>query len=83
MDTYEEFIKPHLKPKDGYNHVIIVRYRPESYGNPDKANYYIDKSNTNKLDEIIVRMQRDDYEILSLNLENISEYRDYVIIRYK
>lgn len=84
MTTYEEFVKPYLKPKDGYDHIVVIRYYVETSENPDKPKYYIDKKNTDKLDDIISNMQRDGYEIINFSLETtLNEYRDYMVLRYK
>ena len=66
MTTYEEFVKPHLKPKDGYEHVLFVRICGYEIGHPDKPKNYISVKNTEKVDEIMVGIQKDGYTVIEV-----------------
>ena len=34
MTEYEEFIKPYLKPKDEFEHIVVLRYYGWTFGSP-------------------------------------------------
>ncbi len=84
MTTYEEFVKPHLKPKDGYEHVLFVRICGYEIGHPDKPKNYISVKNTEKVDEIMVGIQKDGYTVIDIYpFSNTDIGRAYIIIKYK
>lgn len=81
MTTYEKFVKPQLKPKDEYEHILILRIFTYILGSESPAKNRVDIKNTNEFDEIIVNMQKDGYEIIDMH--GFSHDRALIIIRYK
>lgn len=84
MTEYEEFIKPYLKQKDGFEHIIVIRYYGWVYGSPQKSKYKVNIELTNFFDDIFVSMQKDGYEIVQFDSEK-DDYGDRfsLILRYK
>lgn len=84
MTEYEEFIKPHLKPKDRFEHVVVLRYYGWTFGSPQKSKYKVNIELTNFLDGVFVSMQKDGYEIIQFDTEKEDDTNRFsMIIRYK
>lgn len=64
---YDKEIKPHLKEKDGFVHVVMVnsfsKWLNQSFGCESKY--------TNQIDEIVSNMQSDGYEIVDIKFNSV------------
>lgn len=67
QNIYSKNIKPHLKEKDGLTHIVMVnsfsKWLNQSFDCEDKY--------TNQIDEILVAMQKDGYEIVDIKFNSL------------
>lgn len=64
QSIYEREVKPFLKQRDGYTHVIMIN----SFGKWLNQNFGCENKYTTQIDEILVDMQKDGYEIVDIKL---------------
>lgn len=65
-DCYDN-IKPYLKKKDGYRHVVIL----QSYTNLTTGFFECEKMCTLQTDDFLVHMQKDGYEVIDVKISPI------------
>ena len=86
VTIYNGHVKPFLKPKDGYVHVFMIN----SFSKWINQNFGIEDKYTVQLDEIVVDLQKDGYELVDIKLgviqdQGISKSSEgfYTLIMYK
>lgn len=67
VSIYESQIKPRLKEKDGFTHIIMVN----SFSKWLNQNFGCEDKYTTQIDEILTAMQKDEYEILDVKFNSI------------
>lgn len=67
VSIYESQIKPRLKEKDGFTHIIMVN----SFSKWLNQNFGCEDKYTTQIDEILTAMQKDGYEILDVKFNSI------------
>lgn len=67
VNIYEKQIKPRLKAKDGYTHVVMVN----SFSKWLNQNFGCEDKYTTQIDEILTAMQMDGYEIIDIKFNSI------------
>lgn len=65
--TVYDKMKPHLKPKDGKIHVVMIN----SFSKWLNQNFECEDKYTNQIDEILSAMQDDGYEIIDIKFNSI------------
>ncbi|MDT3392469.1 MAG: hypothetical protein LIR22_09110 [Bacillota bacterium] len=83
---YQSHVKPFLKERDGFTHVVMIN----SFSKWLNQNFGIEDKYTTQLDEIIVDLQKDGYELVDVKLgviqdQGISKSSEgfYTMILYK
>ena len=66
-NIYEKEVKPMLKDKDGFTHVVMIN----SFSKFINQNFGCDSKYTTQIDEIISSMQRDGYEIIDIKFTTL------------
>ena len=51
---YKEFIRPNLRLKDGYEHIIVFRYSSDTWGLAYKSKNRVSVEITNLFDSLLV-----------------------------
>ena len=67
VSIYESQIKPILKEKDGYTHIVMIN----SFSKWLNQNFGCEDKYTTQIDEIITAMQMDGYEIIDIKFNSI------------
>lgn len=67
--VYERQVKPFLKERDGLIHVVMIN----SFSKWINQNFGIEDKYTTQLDEIIVDLQKDGYDLLDIKLGVIQD----------
>ena len=74
--SYED-VKKCLKPKDGMKHVVMINISAD-------PNSECDNKYTAQMNKILAGMQKDEYEIIDIKIENyLSVYLVRTLIIYK
>jgi len=69
QSIYQKDVLPFLKPKDGFTHVVMIN----SFSKWLNQNFGIEDKYTTQLDEILVDLQKDEYELVDVKLGVIQD----------
>ena len=67
ISIYEKEVKPRLKEKDGLVHIIMIN----SFSKWINQNFGCEDKYTTQIDEILIGIQRDGYEIIDVKFNSI------------
>jgi len=65
--VYNDSVKPTLSEKDGFTHVVMIN----SFSKWINQNFECENKYTKQIDEILVSMQKDGYEILDVKFNSV------------
>lgn len=67
QNIYARTIKPNLKEKDGLVHVVMIN----SFSKWLNQNFECEDKYTSQIDEILIAMQNDGYEIIDIKFNSV------------
>lgn len=69
QSIYNGYVRPFLKEKDGFTHVFMIN----SFSKWINQNFGLEDKYTTQIDEIVVDLQKDGYELVDIKLGVIQD----------